>query len=278
VVSVTNISALPAGDSEVQVEPSEARHILRATTLHARDLLNILRQAKEEGLTVVLTETEEDHEIIDVRLALNPKVPATDLLPPASVELVLEGLKKVSRNRAHELFDLVANTSCNPTIVPPSCIPFLYPDDGCWARAHEMCRLILAEGEMAGKYWIYGNLKVHSANNPKCRVWWRWHVAPVLLVDKRPVPEVQVIDPAVFWAPVSYSKWKSALHDPKAKLVSTDVSVFLRTPTGWHRNDVTYVKTQQTLKHYRLKLKLRATSHWGPPPYSQCLLASREIP
>jgi hypothetical protein len=270
VVSVTNVSTPSAGDIEVEVEPSAARHILRATAPNAKESLNVLRKAMAEGLTVVLTETEEDHEIIDVRLATNPRAPATELLPPASIEQVIVELNKVTRKRAHELFELVANTSCDPIAVPNGCIPFSYPDDGCWARAHEMCRVILAAGENVGKYWIYGKLKVQTANNPKCTVSWIWHVAPVLLVDKKPTPEVQVVDPALFREPVSDSRWKSAQHDAKAKLVSTDAAVFLRVPKGRCMYDTTYGKTQRALQRYRLKLKLRSSSHWGPPPYSQC--------
>lgn len=46
----------------------------------------------------------------------------------------------VSRRRAQELFDLCAATTCDPLTVPPPCIPFLYPDDGCWGGAHRRFR------------------------------------------------------------------------------------------------------------------------------------------
>jgi hypothetical protein len=91
-----------------------------------------------------------------------------------------------------------------------------------------------------------------------------------LLVEKRPRPEMRVVDPAIFGGPVSCSEWKSAQNDAKATMVLTDASVFLRYASGWHRDDPGYVKILKTLAHYRLKLKLRSNSHCGPPPYWWC--------
>jgi Glutaminase len=47
----------------------------------------------------------------------------------------------ISAARAQQVFNDMQGTSCDPLTVPTSCIPFMYPDDGCWGRAHEMCRL-----------------------------------------------------------------------------------------------------------------------------------------
>lgn len=33
--------------------------------------------------------------------------------------------------QAQQVFTAMAGTTCNPLTVPPPCIPFLYPDDGC---------------------------------------------------------------------------------------------------------------------------------------------------
>lgn len=62
----------------------------------------------------------------------------------------------ISLQRANELFDLCNARVCCPASAPAPCIPFLYPDDGCWGRAHELCRLMLAAGESPRKVWIYG--------------------------------------------------------------------------------------------------------------------------
>lgn len=268
VVTVTDLFTLPTGDVEVEVEPSQARHILRMTDSNAERLRKTLVQAKAEGLLVVLTETSEDHRIIDIRPVSNPKTPATDFMSPASIESVSFELRTVTRRRACELFALVASKSCDPIAADSPCIPFLYPDDGCWARAHEMCRLILRAGESVMKYWIYGNLEVKTANHPHCKVAWSWHVAPILLVQKRTMSGIQVIDPSMFRQPVSGSTWQSAQNRAKAIIVLTDASVFLRFKTGRQKHDPTYCETQKALAIYRLRLKLRSIHHLGPPPYN----------
>ena len=63
-------------------------------------------------------------------------------------------------------------------------ISWLYPDDGCWGRAHEMCRLMINAGAHPRKVWIYGKLHTLTKNNPNCFVNWGWHVAPTLCVRK----------------------------------------------------------------------------------------------
>jgi hypothetical protein len=57
-------------------------------------------------------------------------------------------------------------TSCNPTAVAPPCIPFLFPDNGCWGRAHEMRRLMTNMGIYPRKVWIHGSLHTLTRNNP----------------------------------------------------------------------------------------------------------------
>src|SRR6202008_2347296 len=109
----------------------------------------------------------------------------------------------VTPQRAGELFDLVSAQTCDPLTVPPPCIPFLYPDDGCWGRAHEMCRLMINMGLSPRKVWIdhsFGHfLHVNTKNNPQCFVEWGWHVAPTLCVrgPKFCPTQSMVIDPSL---------------------------------------------------------------------------------
>src|SRR5438128_1726709 len=88
----------------------------------------------------------------------------------------------MSATRAQQVFDAMNATTCDPLSVPLSCIPFLYPDDGCWGRAHEMCRLMIKIGVSPKKVWIQGSLYVPTRNNPTCHVGWGWHVAPTVCV------------------------------------------------------------------------------------------------
>jgi hypothetical protein len=107
------------------------------------------------------------------------------------------------------MFDLVAHKVCCPATAAAPCIPFNYPDDGCWGRAHEMCRLMLAAGITPNKVWIFGNLRAASQNNPNCQVLWGWHVAPTLSVGG----ETYVIDPALFNGPVTQATWAGVQGD-----------------------------------------------------------------
>jgi hypothetical protein len=175
----------------------------------------------------------------------------------------------MSATKAQQVFDAMNSTSCDPVTVPAPCIPFLYPDDGCFARAHEMCRLTINMGLKPKKVWIKGNLYVKTKNHPDCHVWWGWHVAPTLCVRGPRWFKTQdmVIDPSLFKTPVSKATWKGLQGDPMATLTDSDVSFyFLGIVTGG--GDVTdpnYTLTTGDLAFYRLQLQLRALPP-GPPP------------
>lgn len=60
---------------------------------------------------------------------------------------------------------------------------WLYPDDGCFARASLMNKNIkLAADPVPGKVFVFGNLKVITPNPPRGYVTWWYHVAPVVQV------------------------------------------------------------------------------------------------
>lgn len=277
----------------VELEVSHARHVLSRSNPDFDELLGALREARDNGETVAVTE-EEGHEIIDVRAYRRPFEPE-----PGEVRrewwrywfwpwnwlwwlfcLIFCCRGCVSAHRAQELFDLCAAQTCDPTTVPPPCIPFLYPDDGCWGRAHEMCRLMIAAGAAPRKVWIYSTwparLHVDTRNNPQCFVEWGWHVAPTLCVRaRRRFPflfcraETRVIDPSLFTTPVSEATWKGVQGDPAAQLVPTAASIFYRSSGGSTQTDPAYTQTNQVLDTYRAQLLLRSTQV-GPPPYANC--------
>lgn len=298
VVTVAGISEIDQGVA-VELEISHARHVLRRDSPHFDELLETLRAARREGTTLIVTE-DDDHEIIDARP--DPRAPKggrAEGEPSGGgprrgeplffyrpirwivsfvewclgwLRCLLRWLRCIPARRAHEMFDLAAGTTCDPLTVPPPCIPFLYPDDGCWGRAHEMCRLFIAEGESPQKVWIYGSLNVDTKNNPNCEVFWGWHVAPTLCVRRRFFKtEKMVIDPALFTGPVSKATWKGVQGDPSAQLVDSPASVFYRSSTGSTTlTDPTYSQTNQVLATYRLQLKNRSLGPGGPPPYAAC--------
>jgi hypothetical protein len=180
----------------------------------------------------------------------------------------------VTSARAQQLFDLVNARICCPASASAPCITFLYPDDGCWGRAHEMCRLMIADGAQPEKVWIKGNLHPNSQNKPTCVVGWGWHVAPTLQVSAGAGVQTWVIDPALFAAPTPQASWKSVQLDANAVLQASNADMFY---FGSFLNglpdetDATYAKTNQVLTTYRNQLQLRSVGPDGPPPYFACM-------
>jgi hypothetical protein len=99
-------------------------------------------------------------------------------------------------------------------------IPFNWPKDGCYARAHVMAKRIQEAGEVEpGKVWSFGALTVDT---PHGNVTWAWHVAPsVPVATEDGGVEAMVIDPSLFDAPVTVETWKAVQGDPDAKIIRT---------------------------------------------------------
>ncbi len=173
----------------------------------------------------------------------------------------------ISPRRAQQVFDAMGATTCPPLTVPAPCIPFMYPDDGCWGRAHEMARLMIAMGLRPKKVWIQGSLAAPTRNNPNCVVHWGWHVAPTICVRNGWFRASEmVIDPSLFTAPVTKSGWKGVQGDPGATLTDSGADIFYL----WgNATDPTYTQTNQVLATYRLQLQNRSVQI-GPPPYANC--------
>jgi hypothetical protein len=296
VAHVTGISS-SEGALDVELDPSHARHLLRLGEPDVADLERQLREAMRSGRPVIVTE-DDAHNILDVRAYApgpegprlpfppiprpEPKLPRRYPWPLSWIRWILHWLwwllyriwfwfRCLSSTKAQQVFDAMAATSCDPLTVPAPCIPFLYPDDGCWARAHEMCRLMISMGLSPRKVWIDhspGNwLQVNTKNNPNCYVQWGWHVAPTLCVRGKKFFQTQrmVFDPALFTTPVSEAAWKGVQGDVNATLTPTGADQY------WHGGgtDPGYVYTNADLAFYRLRLQNRA-NQVGPPPYANC--------
>jgi hypothetical protein len=71
---------------------------------------------------------------------------------------------------------------------------WLYPDDGCFARAALTGQKLAAWGyERPSKLFIFGKLAVKTPNAPGGAVYWWYHVVPVIRSGGEPF----VIDPAI---------------------------------------------------------------------------------
>jgi hypothetical protein len=86
-------------------------------------------------------------------------------------------------------------------------IPFRYPEDGCYARAHEMSSIMEQQKIISGKVFIEGSLRVETTNSPKGYVEWWYHVAPIVKVKKGKEELVYVLDPSLFDKPVPVEEW-----------------------------------------------------------------------
>lgn len=174
----------------------------------------------------------------------------------------------VTLSRAQQLFSLCLSRLCCPCSGVAPGIAFLYPEDGCWARASEMCRLMIAEGEQPSKVWLRGWLHTLTRNSPNCYVNWGYHVAPVLDVSVGGSTQTYVVDPSLFDDVVPLATWISVQGDPAATATITAASQY--GPYGG--TDPTYSQTQTDLATYRDILRLRSVGSDGPPPYTSCIV------
>lgn len=266
VTAVADLTTTSSGEVEVELELSHARHVLNPSNYDFRQLLEDLRRAKENDEPIIVVETPDDHEIIGVMLSPTPLPWTRRAETPEDRSAVPS---TVDPGQARRLFRLVAASDCGPLLLQPlGCIPFLYPDDGCMERAHEMCRLILEERVTPAKIWIVGDLRPLSNNHPTCAVRWSVHVAPFLDV-RLDSGEVQkwVIDPALFSEPRPKRDWIAAQRDPAAAPGYTHHSVF---SLFMRRSLVlTPATADDRLAPYRELLRDRIERH-GSPPYRSC--------
>ncbi len=96
---------------------------------------------------------------------------------------------------------------------------WLYPDDGCYARAALMSKNIedLHQFEAPYKIFVFGNLTVHTKNALSGSVSWWFHVAPIVSDGK----DVYVLDPAINpQKPLKLYAWLQKMGQPSDMTVS----------------------------------------------------------
>lgn len=266
---VETVASNVNGGFDVELRESHGRHTIRADHPDFTQLTQTLETARLEGGTVIVTEDPDTHEIFDVRRDINP--PANGNASGSGAdESILAAAPTVTEQDADDIFRAMHSVSCVPKTPSAGCIPFLYPDDGCWGRAHEMCRLIAAAGKPSDKVWIYGRLKVNTKNNPTCSVEWNWHVAPRIAIRSSAGDTAHVIDPSLFPSHVSQAAWVAVQGDTNAQVVTSDARVFYRRRDGTTELDPDFKKTSEVLDTYRDALRLRSVGVAGPPPYRNC--------
>lgn len=293
---VLSVATSEDGGVEVTVDRSHARHPVPGDSPDRDILERDLRAALESKVPIALVKDFQGR-VIDVRdFTPDPEGPMPPFPEPGDEPLpvpwrpkrwweyvIIWPLRRLwwwirypwwlwrcpSSKSAQGIFDAMAATTCDPLTVPIPCIPFKYPYDGCWARANEMCRLMVLMGRDPAKVWIDGRLIAASPNALDCHVHWGWHVAPTLCVRgaKRWWSTTRmVIDPSLFTTPVTEAQWKGAQGDPNASLTNTGREIYIRPPWTPLHDDAQYTATKADLAAYRIALYNESIQN-GPPPY-----------
>lgn len=88
---------------------------------------------------------------------------------------------------------------------------WLYPDDGCFARAAISSSRTEAMGlPVPTRVFVFGNLQVETKNTPWGSVTWWYHVTVAYRIDE----QVYVIDPSVLAErPLKLEEWLDAMGD-----------------------------------------------------------------
>ena len=148
-------------------------------------------------------------------------------------------------------------------------IPFDYPDDCCYSRAHEMCRIMRERGIPCRKVWNYAHdfpngaaLRADTPNHPSGHVNWRYHVAPVVPVQGNDgVVRDMVMDPSLSDRPLTVDEWVARQQDPTATHEITDDSYYFRGPGNTDASsDPDHSKTRERLAEHRNSRDLRRAS------------------
>jgi hypothetical protein len=135
---------------------------------------------------------------------------------------------------------------------------FAFKADGCYARAHEMARIIELNGYGCGKLFIYASSTPLAVSvNAFCCQQWSFHVAPLVrFKNASGVAEVRVFDPSIFSTPVTKDQWFAACKSscyPGSNIGATFLAqpyVYNRATNGAISRDNNYVKTDCTLAAY----------------------------
>ncbi|MBO9666741.1 MAG: hypothetical protein J7501_07985, partial [Bdellovibrio sp.] len=98
----------------------------------------------------------------------------------------------------------------------PRRLTWLYPDDGCFARAELAAEnLIKNHFPSPKKVFAFGELSVDTKNSPAGSVHWWYHVAVIYRVGSQPY----VLDPAINpKQPMKISEWDAAIGGTHTKV------------------------------------------------------------
>lgn len=146
----------------------------------------------------------------------------------------------------------------------PRRISWLYPKDGCFARAslfnRNAFRLFIP---IPNKVFAFGNLRVKTPNSSRGVVGWWYHVAPIVQVGA----EKYVLDPAIEpLHPLLLRDWIARMGNPKKIKVSICGSGSYSPGDNCNKEtDGLESRAESTQKHY-LALEERELKRMGRNP------------
>jgi|GEM_PF-6032924 len=115
-------------------------------------------------------------------------------------------ISSVSLEYLNELFQELANDKE---------IPFNYPEDGCYARAHKMAMILDDKGITSAKNFVFGSLFLETPKAHNGYVMWVYHVAPMVQVRTESGLKNYIIDPSLFNRPVPEDEWIELMRKNK---------------------------------------------------------------
>lgn len=159
------------------------------------------------------------------------------------------------------IFDSFLSLSCEKTNEcqkDDPCITFDFKEDGCYARAHWMKKLMDEKyGYSCEKIFVYGRLKANNAGNcGSACIHWGYHVAPYIqIIDASGKKQGLVIDPSLFDHAVSIEDWISAQERSCCSGCTIGKHTEYEIKPGYQyfpngTTDTDYVKTLKTLRRF----------------------------
>lgn len=109
-------------------------------------------------------------------------------------------------------------------------ISWLYPDDGCYARA-AMARGHFEDNAIAepAKIFAFGALEPKTDNHPNGKVWWWYHVVGLVTVEG----ELYVLDPAIEpRGPLTLTAWIKRMNPHTERLTFSVCNAYAYEPAS----------------------------------------------
>lgn len=269
---VLDIEEAANGDLEIEVSNSHSVHVLRRDQPRFEELAEMLRSAEEHSHPVEIVDARG---IVEVRRLSQKWMLTEEVGPPTGGDLITETLVKMADldfESVMKAFQAIVGLSCDVSQVDATCIPFLYPTDYCWSRAHAMARILIGQfGITPAKVWTRGRLRAATRNDHDCYVRWGWHVAPLVHVAPSGGGDAKavVLDPSMFDEPVALDIWVQAQGDDDAKVTTTDWQVYNYTRGGKPVHDKDFRYVDGHLRKAR-RAFLSEMDGNGAPPYAHC--------